>query len=186
MSQTIRLAREEEAAELHALLQRAYAPLLAHNIHFTITRASVNDVQEVIRQESTFVLESEGQITATLTTRFPWTPATTHYAPWPFVHWFAVAEHAKGQGLGAQILTYVEETFLRDTLKVPAVYLATAISHPWLTGLYQRRGYAPFHTVTNPLGVELVYLRKILNRPLFEAQAQKEFIRTVAEHPLFI
>jgi len=44
MSQLIRLAREDEAAELHGLLQRAYSPLLKLNIHFTITRASVEDV----------------------------------------------------------------------------------------------------------------------------------------------
>ncbi|MGP9420829.1 GNAT family N-acetyltransferase [Ewingella sp. AOP9-I1-14] len=187
MSQRIRLAREDEAAELHGLLQRAYSPLLQLNIHFTITRASVEDVREVIRNETTYVLETEQGITATLTTRFPWTPTSKkEYAPWPFVHWFAVDENAKGHGYGGQIMTHVENTFLRDTLKVPAVYLATAIRHPWLTALYQRRGYEPFHTAVNPLGVELVYLRKILNTSLYEAQAQKEFVRTVPEAKLFV
>lgn len=186
MTQHIRLVREDEAAELHALLQRAYAPLLQLNIHFTITRASVEDVRQVIRKETTYVLETEQGLTATLTTRFPWTPTNKDYAPWPFVHWFAVDERAKGQGFGAQIMDHVEHTFLRDSLKVPAVYLATAIRHPWLTALYQRRGYEPFHTAVNPLGVELVYLRKILNPSLYEAQAQKEFVRTVPEAKLFV
>lgn len=181
MSHHIRLANESDAAPLHSLLQKAYAPLLEHNIHFTITRASVEDVREVIRSETTYVLETDSSLTATLTTRFQWTPAKNHLAPWPFVHWFAVAEHAKGQGFGREIIRYVEETFLRDTLKSPAVYLATAIKHPWLTDLYQRRGYEPFHTATNPLGVELVYLRKILDQQAFEVQENKPPVRSLNE-----
>ena len=181
MSQRIRLANESDAAALHSLLQQAYAPLVAQDIHFTITRASVAEVREVIRSESTYVLENESGLTATLTTRFPWTVAKNHLAPWPFVHWFAVAEQAKGQGLGREIIHYVEETFLRDTLKAPAVYLATAIRHPWLTDLYLRRGYQPFHTAINPLGVELVYLRKILDQQAFADQEHKPTIRPLAE-----
>jgi len=53
MSHRIRLANESDAAPLHSLLQKAYAPLLEHNIHFTIARASVEDVREVIRSETT-------------------------------------------------------------------------------------------------------------------------------------
>jgi len=185
MRDIIRLAKEDEAAEIHAFLQRAYAPLLAMNIHFTITQASVNDVREVIRKESTFVLETERGLTATLTTRFPWTADNHDVAPWPFVHWFAVDDRFKKQGQGNKLLTYVEDTFLRDTLKVPAVYLATAIRHPWLTALYRRRGYEPFHTTVTPLGVELVYLRKILNESLYQSSKQKEYIRTVPDTPVF-
>lgn len=158
----IRLAREDEAPQLHALLQRAYASLLKHNIHFTITRASVEDVLAVIRRESTFVLETECGLTATITVRMPWLAAENDPARWPFIHWFAVDETAKAQGYGSQIIRYAEEDFLRDTLKSPAVYLATAIRHPWLTSLYEQRGYQPFHYRVNPLGVELVYMKKDL------------------------
>ncbi|KAB7896696.1 GNAT family N-acetyltransferase [Rouxiella sp. S1S-2] len=182
MSETIRLANESDAQALHSMLQKAYASLQEHNIHFTITRASVEDVRTVIRNESTFLLETELGITATATVRFPWTPSKySSPAPWPFIHWFAVNEQAKGQGYGAKIINYAEETFLRDQVKAPAVYLATAIRHPWLTALYQRRGYEAFHTATNPLGVELVYLRKILRQDIYEAQEQKEYVRTVAD-----
>ncbi len=162
---TIRLAREDEAPEIHALLQRAYASLQQHNIHFTITRASVEDVRAVIRRESTFVLETDRGLTATVTVRMPWLAAETDPARWPFIHWFAVDERAKGQGCGSQIIRYAEEDFLRDTLKSPAVYLATAIRHPWLTSLYEKRGYQPFHHRINPLGVELVYMKKNLTLP---------------------
>lgn len=182
MTEIIRIAREQEAVELHALLQRAYKPLQQNGIHFTITRATVEEVREVIRQETTFVLERAGQPIATLSARFSWaTPDDKALAPWPFLHWFAVDEQAKHQGVGSRLMGHVEETFLRDTLKSPAVYLATAIRHPWLTGLYQRRGYQPFHTATNPLGVELVYLRKILDPARYQAQVQKEFVRTLPD-----
>jgi len=187
MSENIRLATEADAAELHAMLQKAYASLQEHNINFTITRASVDEVRDVLRRESTFVLETELGITATATVRFPWT--LSHHAspaPWPFIHWFAVHEQAKGQGYGAKIIGYVEETILRDTLKAPAVYLATAIRHPWLTALYQRRGYEAFHTAINPLGVELVYLRKILNAEVYGEHEQQESVRTFADSRVLV
>lgn len=81
MSHRIRLANESDAAPLHSLLQKAYAPLLEHNIHFTITRASVEDVRQVIRSETTYVLETDAGLTATLTTRFQWTPAKIIWRP---------------------------------------------------------------------------------------------------------
>lgn len=182
MSEIIRQATEADAPELHAMLQKAYASLQQYNVHFTITRASVDEVRHVIRRESTFVIETELGITATTTVRFPWTSSPySSPAPWPFIHWFAVNEQAKGQGYGNKIISHVEENFLRDSLKAPAVYLATAIHHPWLTALYQRRGYEAFHTATNPLGSELVYLRKILNAEIFDEHEQKEYVRTIAD-----
>ena len=42
---------------------------------------------------------------------------------YPFVWWFATKPSYDGQGIGSKLLTYVEETYLRDTLKAPAVTL---------------------------------------------------------------
>ncbi len=36
---------------------------------------------------------------------------------YPFVWWFATKCWYEGKGYGSQLLTYVEEAFLRDTLK---------------------------------------------------------------------
>lgn len=184
MTERIRLAQPEEAELLHGLLQRAYAPLIPQGIHFTITRASVEDVRAVIVNESTFVLESDGRPVATLTARFPWTGDKQPVAPWPFLHWFAVDADVKGKGFGSRIIRYVEESFLRDTLKAPAVYLATAIKHPWLSELYLRRGYQPFHRAVNPLGVELVYLTRVLDRQRYEQVKNKELFHDFTENKL--
>lgn len=184
MTERIRIAKPEEAELLHGLLQRAYAPLIPQGIHFTITRASVADVRATIVNESTFVLESDGQLVATLTVRFPWTESSRQLAPWPFLHWFAVDPAFKGQGYGSRIIRYVEESFLRDTLKSPAVYLATAIKHPWLASLYLRRGYQPFHRAVNPLGVELVYLTRVLDQQRYQQAKIKEYVHDFIENSL--
>ncbi|CAH0295766.1 GCN5 family acetyltransferase [bacteria symbiont BFo1 of Frankliniella occidentalis] len=184
MTERIRLAKPEEAEWLHGLLQRAYTPLVAQGINFTVSRSTVADVAAVIASESTFVLERDGQRVATLTVRFPWTQDNTQLAPWPFLHWFAVEPDYKGQGYGSRIIRYVEESFLRDTLKSPAVYLATAIKHPWLTQLYLRRGYQPFHRAINPLGVELVYLTRVLDQRRYQQAKIKEYIHDFIENSL--
>lgn len=184
MTERIRLAKAEEAETLHGLLQRAYAPLIPQGIHFTITRASAEDVRAVIASESTFVLEHDDRIAATLTVRFPWTSEGPQVSPWPFLHWFAVDPEFKGQGYGSRIIRYVEESFLRDTLKSPAVYLATAIKHPWLSQLYLRRGYQPFHRAINPLGVELVYLTRVLDQQRYQQAKNKEILHDFNENSL--
>lgn len=184
MTERIRLAKPEEAEWLHGLLQRAYTPLVAQGINFTVSRSTVAGVAAVIASESTFVLERDGQRVATLTVRFPWTQDNTQLAPWPFLHWFAVEPDYKGQGYGSRIIRYVEESFLRDTLKSPAVYLATAIKHPWLTQLYLRRGYQPFHRAINPLGVELVYLTRVLDQRRYQQAKIKEYIHDFIENSL--
>lgn len=182
MTERIRLAKPDEAELLHGVLQRAYAPLIPQGIHFTITRSSIEDVRTVIINESTFILEDAGRPIATLTVRFPWTAAGEPLAPWPFLHWFAVDPDVKGQGYGSRILRYVEESFLRDTLKSPAVFLATAIKHPWLSQLYLRRGYTPFHRAINPLGVELVYLTRVLDQQRYQQVNIKEHANSVIEN----
>ncbi|WP_445486755.1 GNAT family N-acetyltransferase [Niallia sp. 03133] len=63
--------------------------------------------------------------------RFPWADPEP-ISPYPFIWWFAVDPKYKRKGIGSRLLTYVEEKILRDTVKAPAVYLATAERHPCL------------------------------------------------------
>jgi GNAT superfamily N-acetyltransferase len=172
MTDTIRLAGQDDVPALYDLLQRAYAPLAEVGVHFTITRSPIERVAQTVASQTTFVVErpaADGGTTlaATLTVRFPWTPEDRHRAPYPFVHWFAVAPAFKQQGLGNTLLAHVEEAFLKAQVKAPAAYLATAINHPWLRSFYERHGYAPFDYSTNPLGTPLVWLRKILIPELY-------------------
>ncbi|MEG3113184.1 GNAT family N-acetyltransferase [Pantoea sp. T14] len=169
MSQFIQTAKPEDAEEIFALLQRAYADLLPLNIHFTISQGTLEQVRATIQRETVLVLRKGGRALATVTVRFPWTQDHNAPADLPFIHWFAVDPDFKGQGYGREILTWAENNLLRETLKAPGVYLATAVKHPWLSELYQKRGYQPFHHRTNPLGEALVFLKKDLNSTLTPA-----------------
>lgn len=111
MTERIRLAKPEEAEWLHGLLQRAYTPLVAQGINFTVSRSTVADVAAVIASESTFVLERDGQRVATLTVRFPWTQDNTQLAPWPFLHWFAVELITKGRVTAAGLFAMSKRAF---------------------------------------------------------------------------
>jgi len=166
MTDTIRIAGQDDVPALYDLLQQSYAPLAQDGVYFTIMRSPIERVQQTVASHTTFVLERESaggkQLAATLTVRFPWTPEDRHLTPYPFLHWFAVAPAYKRQGLGATLMEHVEETFLKAQVKAPATYLATAIGHPWLSAYYEQHGYVPFHRSTNKLGTPLVWLRKIL------------------------
>jgi GNAT superfamily N-acetyltransferase len=166
MSQLIQVAKPDDAEEIFALLQRAYASLVALDVHFTISQGNVEQVRRVIEQETVLVLRKWKRAVATVTVRFPWQQDEHAPSSLPFIHWFAVDPDYKGQGFGRDIITYAEEILLKETLKAPGVYLATAIKHPWLSELYLRRGYHPFHHRTNPLGEALVFLKKEFNSPV--------------------
>ncbi|MBN3725590.1 GNAT family N-acetyltransferase [Burkholderia sp. Ac-20379] len=179
MTDTIRIATAADAPALYALLQQAYAPLAQHNVHFTITRAPVSQVEQAVASQTSFVLERPGGddrpvLAATVTVRFPWMDSDRQRTPYPFLHWFAVAPAFKRQGLGSILLAHVEERFLAAQVKAPATYLATAIEHPWLPRYYQQRGYVPFDRSVNALGTSLVWLRKVLIPELYEAPARAD------------
>lgn len=173
----IRIALPQDAPELTALIREAYEPIRALGIRFTATTADVADVERVIRQHTTFILRRAGAIAATVSVRFPWAGGDLHLARYPFIHWLATIPALKGQGLGARILAYAEEAFLRDQVKAPAVYLATATRHPWLVGIYTRRGYEGFYKHESR-GDEILFLRKILHPDLYAALDGAEYKRS--------
>ena len=73
--------------------------------------------------------------------------------------------------MGGKLLKYVEETFLRDTLKVPAVTLGTsARKHPWLLDIYKRRGYEVYAEHENDDGDLGVIMRKVLIPDRFDEE----------------
>ncbi|WP_322085261.1 GNAT family N-acetyltransferase [Burkholderia sp. BCC1999] len=172
MTDTIRTAGADDVPAVYALLQDAYAPLIAQGVHFNITRSPIGLVAQTIARETTFVLEraaDDGRtaLAATLTVRFPWVSGEPGRTPYPFLHWFAVAPAFKRQGLGQALIEHVESRFLAEQVKAPATYLATATNHPWLQPYYERHGYIAFDRSTNTLGTPLVWLRKILIPDLY-------------------
>ncbi|ATU95196.1 GNAT family N-acetyltransferase [Phyllobacterium zundukense] len=176
MSDSIRIATAVDAPDLHRLLQAAYQPLREMNIRFTAATADVDLVREKIDRHTTFVVERDATIIATVSVRFPWPMGENHLTSYPFLHWFAVAPELKRQSIGSALLDHVELDFLRDQIKAPAVYLATATRHPWLMGIYERRGYEGFYK-RNKDGDEMVLLRKILNPRIYETLEVAEYER---------
>jgi GNAT superfamily N-acetyltransferase len=176
MSDTIRIATAEDGVELHRLIQAAYQPLRALRIPFTAITADVDLVRQKVRRHTTFVVERNAAIIATVSVRFPWPIGENHLTSYPFIHWFAVSPHFKRQSIGTALLDHVELNFLRDQIKAPAVYLATATRHPWLAGIYERRGYEAFYKHIKD-DDEMVFLRKILNPELYDSLETAEFKR---------
>ncbi|PJN87336.1 GNAT family N-acetyltransferase [Bacillus sp. mrc49] len=172
MSQLIRLATVTDASEVLGVTLRAYEPIRDLNIKFLAATADLQLVTNNIRRNLTYVLEQDGQIVSTVTVRHPWNDPE-HFSPYPFIWWFAVDPLYKQKGIGSALLTWVEENMLRDQVKAPAVYLATADRHPWLVSIYERRGYEIFAERVHD-GEKIVYLRKILDETLYRIIENKE------------
>ena len=137
----IRIATESDAEALQQLMHEAFTPLRELGIDWPSVNADLALVKDNLTKNTTFVLEDDKEIISTITVRFPW-ESKRRISIYPFVWWFATKPSYDGKGIGSKLLKYVEETFLRDTLKVPAVTLGTsARKHPWLLDIYKKRGY---------------------------------------------
>ncbi len=172
MTDTIRLASAEDTEAILALTLKAYQPIRELNIKFLAATADRQLVLNNITRNATYLLERNGQIAATVTIRYPWANPD-HDDPYPFIWWFAVHPDFKQKGVGSTLLSYVEEKVLRDQVKAPAVYLATAKRHPWLVGIYERRGYEAFKEKIYE-GDDIVFLRKVLDEPLYQILEKRE------------
>ncbi len=134
-------------------------------------------VRDNLKHNTTFVLENEKEIISTITVRYPW-ETTKQISGYPFVWWFAIHPSYDGRGYGSQLLKYVEETFLRDTLKAAAVTLGTSARiHPWLLKIYERSGYESYAEHENDDGDLGVLMRKVL--------IQEKFSEEISGHPPF-
>ncbi|WNS78369.1 GNAT family N-acetyltransferase [Domibacillus sp. DTU_2020_1001157_1_SI_ALB_TIR_016] len=173
MTHLIRLASAEDADAILDLTLKAYQPIRDLNIRFSAAHADRELVLHNLTQNATYLLEKNGRIAATVTVRYPW--ADPGHEAYPFIWWFAVHPDFKQKGIGSALLSYVEEEVLTKQVKAPAVYLATATRHPWLVGIYERRGYKTFKEKVHE-GDNIVFLRKILNPSLYELIEKRESI----------
>jgi len=165
MTRTFRLATADDAEELLGLTLRAYAPIRELGIHFAAATADLALVKKNIHNHACYVLEEDGQIQATVSLRMPWGPQPGPFGL-PHIWWFAVDPDIGKKGVGSALLTWVEESIIRDTLKAPAVSLGTADEHPWLSAMYERRGYARAGEANLGRGHTTIYFRKELQKPL--------------------
>ncbi len=173
----IRVAVETDAEELQKLMYEAFTPLRELEIDWPSVNASVDLVKKNLITSTTFVLENETEIISTITVRYPW-EGKRRISIYPFVWWFATKPSYDGKGLGSKLLKYVEETYLRDTLKAPAVTLGTsARKHPWLLDIYKKRGYEVYAEHESDDGDLGVIMRKVL--------IPERFHEDVLGHPPF-
>lgn len=177
MSQdTYRIATVEDAPELLTLIQTSFQEVKDLGINWPSTNLTLEPLIENIKSAAMFVLERDGRLIATLTVRFPW-EVDDSPSGYPFVWWFATLNEYRGQGVGNLLLKYVEETFLRDTLKSAAIVLGTsARKHPWLLDMYRRKGYEIFyqHEEDGDVGV-LLY--KVLIPEFFNRETLEQYVK---------
>ncbi|WP_020619387.1 GNAT family N-acetyltransferase [Paenibacillus daejeonensis] len=156
-----RLATLADGPELVDLSLRAYAPIRELGIHFAAATADLALVEKNLTNNMCFVMEEEGRIVSTISVRMPWGPQAGPYGL-PHLWWFASDPDAGRKGIGREMITWCEETMLRDTLKAPAVSLGTADKHPWLIEMYERRGYEVQGSKDLGRGHLTIFMKKIL------------------------
>ncbi|MGB9941493.1 sulfur-containing aminoacid acetyltransferase SnaB, partial [Bacillus subtilis] len=159
------LAVERDAEQLLALTLRAYEPIRKLGIRFAAAHADLDLVLQNIRENACYVMEEDGRIIATITLRMPWGKQPGPYGV-PHIWWFAVDPGTGKKGIGTKLLQWLEETILRDTLKVPFVSLGTADKHPWLIEMYERKGYVRSGEQDLGKGHITVYMKKQLRHDL--------------------
>lgn len=160
-----RQATLEDASALLDLTLRAYQQIRDLGINYAAAHADTELVEYNIRDHMCFVMEDAGRLLSTITLRMPWgpQPGPTNV---PHIWWFATDPEVGRRGIGSQMITWCEEHMVRDTLKSPAVTLGIADRHPWLGGMYQRRGYEEIGRKDLGRGHITVFLRKILRPEL--------------------
>ncbi len=156
-----RIATVEDAPAVQDLSLRAYKPIRELGINFAAATADLPLVEKNIRNNMCLVMEEDGQIISTISVRMPWGPSPGPYGV-PHLWWFASEPDYGRKGIGREMITWCEETMIRDTLKSPAVSLGTADKHPWLIDMYKRRGYEIQGTKDLGRGHITIFMRKIL------------------------
>ncbi|MDQ0049428.1 adenylosuccinate lyase [Paenibacillus polymyxa] len=160
LKQHFRLAVLDDAEELLDLTLRAYQPIRDLGINFAAAHADLDLVKKHITHNLCYVLEQNGKMIATVAIRLPW-GGQPGPAGLPHIGWLAVDPANERQGIGSKILSLAEEKITSD-IKSPAVTLGTAENHPWLSAMYESKGYHKIGTKDLGRGHTTVYFKKDL------------------------
>ncbi|MGO4108267.1 GNAT family N-acetyltransferase [Paenibacillus sp. YAF4_2] len=167
MSELFRQAGVEDAERLREVTYEAYSLIRELELKWPAANADLDQIRDNIIQNECYVLEADGTIVATIT--LSKTDEVKAITDLPFIKWFAVHPSEQGKGYGDKLLTWVENTIIRDKVGVPAVTLGTAEKHPWLLPMYQRRGYESIRSFDAGNGDGPMHLlRKIVDSVKFE------------------
>ncbi|MDF7671465.1 GNAT family N-acetyltransferase [Orbaceae bacterium ESL0721] len=157
----IKAINHSDAKPYLALLHRAYKQTSALGIHFAAATANLALIHRHISANAIYAIQKEGKLISTLMIRYPWGDNPGPYGL-PHLGWFATDPDYARQGLGGELLMWVEAHILQNILKAPAVTLGTAKNHPWLIKMYERHGFRQIGEADLGLGHKTIYLKKIL------------------------
>ncbi len=149
MSASLRRARVEDAPEIAACVQRAYAKYEGRLAH--PPRPVLADYAMVVRTSPTWILEQDGQCVGVL--------VLVPEADRVLLENVAVEPAQQGRGLGALLLEFTETETRR--LGLPEVRLYTNALMTENIGIYAARGYVQSER-RNVDGRDTVFMRKLL------------------------
>ncbi|QYM93226.1 GNAT family N-acetyltransferase [Dickeya zeae] len=172
MSTVFRQATLADDEAFLALALAAYAPVRELGIKFDAAYADIDMVRRHLRSNGVYVMEKDGRLAASVTLRYPWGPNPGPYGL-PHIGWFATHPDFKQQGLGKQMLDWLEQAVLKDQLKAPAVTLGTAKQHPWLLEMYRKYGFQEVGQADLGKGHLTIYMRKVLDQDLYHHWEKK-------------
>lgn len=160
-----RLVQLSESEDFLRLLLRSYAPIRAQGINFAAAKADLPLVQAHIQHHLCYVVEEDSRFIATISLRLPWgvQPGPDKY---PHIGWFGVDPDYSGQGVGSELLNWLEKEILMKELKTPVVTLGTAATHPWLAKMYERKGFIQFAKKDLGRGHQTLFFKKDLTVPI--------------------
>ena len=173
MSEVYRLATVEDVERLVYVTYEAYVTIRELDLKWPAAHANYALIEDNILKNECYVLEVDGEIKATVTLNKG--NEIKFITDLPFVMWFAVDPACQATGIGGKLLTWVEQTIIRDKLGAPALTLATAEKHPWLLPMYERKGYARIKAFDSGKGDGVMHLlRKVVNPEAFEIYLQEQ------------
>ncbi|MGP7816710.1 GNAT family N-acetyltransferase [Niallia sp. 01092] len=160
MKENFRLAVLEDAEKVLDVTLKAYQSIRDLGINFAAAHADIEMVKKHITNNLCYVLEQDESIIATIGIRLPW-GAQPGPAGFPHIGWFAVDPTIGQKGIGSKVLSLIEDKIAKE-LRSPAVTLGTAENHPWLSQMYEKKGYYQIGTTNLGRGHTTVFYKKDL------------------------
>lgn len=172
MSTLFRQATLADEEAYLALALAAYAPTRDLGLKFDAAYADIAMVRRHIQRNGVYVMEMDGRLVSSFSIRYPWGPEPGPFGL-PHLGWFATDPAYKRQGLGKQMLAWLEQQVLIEQLKAPAVSLGTAVNHPWLVDVYKHYGFRDVCEADLGKGHITVFMEKILQPDLYAQWIKK-------------
>ncbi|MBN3263616.1 GNAT family N-acetyltransferase [Pectobacterium brasiliense] len=176
MSIVFRQATLADDETFLALALAAFEPIRQLGINFSAAHADIDTVRTHIASHGVYVMEKDGEMVSSFTIRYPWGPEPGPFGL-PHLGWFATHPGYKKQGLGKQMMSWLEEEILIKQLKAPAVSLGTAQNHPWLIEMYRNYGFKEVGQTNLGKGHLTIWMEKILDNPLYDQWKDKKLKR---------